>query len=146
MFYYFIVDNTFVVTDKTDVVTPPYIRRLTEHVFERLTAFTTSTERTTELSIERSIERLEMTADTAISRLSLAASQLELERQGRSSLGKRSSSGVSSASPSTLVDQRPAAGDQKRLEECELEWHCKVVDKDKELSQAHRLIKNCRAK
>jgi hypothetical protein len=114
MFFFFIVDETFVVTEKTDVVTPPYIRRLTEHVFERLTAFTTATERTTELSIERSIERLEMTADTAISRLSLAASQLELERQGRSSLGKRSSSGVSSASPSTLVDQRPAAGVQKK--------------------------------
>jgi len=45
-----------------------------EHVFEWLSAFTTATERTTELSIERFIKRLEMNADTAISRLSLAAS------------------------------------------------------------------------
>jgi hypothetical protein len=28
------------------------------------------------------------------------------------------------------------------VEECELEWHCKTVDKDKELLQAHRLIKD----
>ena len=124
--------------DRADVVTPPYIRRLSEHVVERLTAYTTALERTTALSIER----LEITADTAvtsaISRLSLAASQLELERQGRSSLGTRSSSGVSSASPSKLVDQRPAAGDQKRLDE--LEWEHQK--KDEELMKARRLIKN----
>jgi hypothetical protein len=104
---------------------------------ERLTAFTTATERTIKRTIERSTERLDM-ADAAIGRLSLAASQLELERQGRSSLGTRSSSGVSSALPSELVDQRLATGGQKRLVECELEWQ-RNTD---ELRQARGEIKN----
>ena len=101
------MDKTYVVTDKNDVVTPPYIKRLSEQVFERLTAFMTASERTNERNAERfdmAVERLDMAAG----RLSIAASQQrpltlsrsrssELERHGRSSLGTRSSSGVSSS-------------------------------------------------
>jgi len=108
---------------------------------KRLTAFTTASERTIKRTIERSTERLDM-ADAAIGRLSLAASQLELERQGRSSLGTRSSSGVSSALPSELVDQRLVTGGQKRLVECELEWQRNTDEKNEELRQARGEIKN----
>ena len=89
------------------MVTPPYIKRLSEQVFERLTAFMTASERTNERNAERfdvAVERLDMAAG----RLSIAASQQrpltlsrsrssELERHGRSSFGTRSSSGVSSS-------------------------------------------------
>jgi len=110
-------------------------------VVERLNEFTTALEHTTALSIERFEITAETAVTTAISRLSLAASQLELERQGRVSLGSRSSSGVSSASPSKLVDQRPAAGDQERLDE--LEWEHQK--KGEEMWQARRLIKDLRS-
>ena len=127
--------------DRASRSTPPYFRRLSEHVVERLNEFTTALEHTTALSIERFEITAETAVTTAISRLSLAASQLELERQGRVSLGSRSSSGVSSASPSKLVDQRPAAGDQERLDE--LEWEHQK--KGEEMWQARRLIKDLRS-
>ena len=53
----------------------------------------------------------------------------------------RSSLGVSTASPSKLVDQRPVAGDQKRLDE--LDWQHKK--KDEEIWQARRLIKDLKS-
>ena len=137
MFFYFIVDKTYVVTDKNDVVTPPYIKRLSEQVFERLTAFMTASERNNERNAERfdvAVERLDMAAG----RLSIAASQQrpltlsrsrssELERHGRSSLGTRSSSDVSSSacesseSPSLPGDRQRFRSVSTQVEECKRE-------------------------